>query len=956
MGARKHNFGSIKAIYRVCVRYGLVSANQHNVVVFIDTIPIETQISSIKPLFKESLEQVHAGLFPGAAHYRFHDTIIYSRGFKHFSKKFLKNPRGLGCPFIFQAPKGKAEVILLMTNRLKMIKKLLTLAMLFTLVFSTPMLAQDQNATGGNDTGDTTTPPAPVCETRHDTESGCDIEYCDGQEVNKFCQGETTPPEPGDGTSGKICESFYDSNRRCTITKCTDGFNEEKCDSVSQTPVGGSGGGGCYSEPFTDQAGNQCKREICTNADGSTYNAGEHCDFQDQRMPEPRQGPDNGFNDQQFSQDVLRNIEDFEFYDIEQRQWELEDLQAEGIECEQARQLIDEMKKQAAEAKSIASTAPQKAQDLLENARRSSGRNIGDAFRACHEMRGAQQAREEFDRRVEDMSFFLEDAGFQLDDLEFQGADTTEARDLLSKLKQAIANGKNKIGAADDGREAQRVLRELERLGREFQRAMEKLWRSQDRRGPGGPGGGPGMGPEPQDIEDIISEIEFHIGEARFELDDLESRGVDVTEGRTLIREAEDLLAKIKALQDEGKDNEAFKILRNFERFGQKAEKVFRELHRQAGFDDDFEGPRPEDMSVAEILREAPIFIADTEEDIDRLAERGVDVTEARQLLSEIKAIMERVKTAYGTGDEAAAKRILAEAFEKGDRLDKLLSRGRDRGYTDEDAASEVRRIIKDVEGNLPGAERKLTQLEGQGVNTQSARSQIQRIRDAIQKARDQTEQGNYKAALGILKEVMPLGERIKDFIRRQGSGGADGGTTQDVDEALALASVKLPDVEQGLNEFKTRGIDTSRAESLLTQVRALVQEATDSHNQGRDDEALQILRTAFVLGEKLERVFEDYKDQLFSINPEALQERVTRVLGEADQLIPQVEAKLTELRNAGKDTTQADALLTSIKTLVNTARQRAGSGQYRDAMDTLEAAFILGADLKTIGAQLLAA
>ena len=54
-----------------------------------------------------------------------------------------------------------------------------------------------------------------------------------------------------------------------------------------------------------------------------------------------------------------------------------------------------------------------------------------------------------------------------------------------------------------------------------------------------------------------FSEIEFHIGEARFELDDLESRGVDVTEGRTLIREAEDLLAKIKALQDEGKDNEA---------------------------------------------------------------------------------------------------------------------------------------------------------------------------------------------------------------------------------------------------------------------------------------------------------------------------------------------------------------------------------------------------------------
>ena len=804
------------------------------------------------------------------------------------------------------------------------------------------------------------------CWKDYDQVTGCTIKTCTDQDGNQYEAGRDCQQQ----TDIRCVQQSWGNECYCPDGRVTKTKEECRGNNFGPSTSGGEHGQG-YAQPNTYPNNNMYPNDNMypnnnmypSNMDPQPYNSPQpqNC-WQDENGQQVCDNNQDMYNEnpmtyaggQDRKDDVMRQLNDFEFYDIEKRQWDLDDLKDQGVSCKDGKNILEEMKSIVSKAKEYMNQGEyDKADNIVNQQRHEYQRKIDRAIRTCQQQQDIQRIKNDLKQRIKDTGQFIDDIKWRMEDMEYDGVNTTDARNEVAEFEKFTQDIMNKMDTITDARDAERLQHEFEHKAKHLDAVMHSL----DSRRP--------QGPNIQDMKSQAEDIKYRIEDAKLEVSDAEKRGVDVTEAKELIKKAEYLLPQLTASINKKDYDKARQQLRDFEMIGKRFGSIMGDSEGPQGRDMNMQGdhrnmraPR-EQRNVIDDLKDYSVQLEDK---IYETAQYNVDVSEAKQLLDQLNSEISDIEKTKDSMDDSELKQKTKDAFRIGDKIERILNRLEERDFSKEDLKKKTESILADINENLPKATDRLTELSNSGVDTSSANEIITKIRSSAQQAQAQLDQGEYKNALDTLKQAFPLGERLKSFISKYEqysleSSKSDASTTihKDLEESLAMAEVRIPKAEAKLQEYKSKGIDTTRAEKLIENIKSIVSEAKDSYDQGNSEEAWQILKTGFVLGEKLERAFGTYDNMLYAQNPQQLQAKVTKILTEADKLIPNVKTKLETLKAQGKDTSKAEAILTSIETLVQSAHNKADSGDYNSAQDVLKAAFILGNDLKTVGAELLA-
>jgi hypothetical protein len=644
-------------------------------------------------------------------------------------------------------------------------------------------------------------------------------------------------------------------------------------------------------------------------------------------------------------------VDDF-IQQMEDKLWEVEDLQEyEEVDASEAINYIKGKIKEAKSIKSKVGTVDEKVidRDLQRLRGHRTWREMEKLTKAVYESSERQRVSEEAEFFIEDKEYrLLEDIKWQLKDLKDFGVDASDVETLVKEVEDGINEVKELIKSEKIN------WRTFERSRRKADRAEQKIWRTLE------------QSREVFEVKRMLEEIDFHMSDAEYAIQEFKAYGIDVSEAEETIDLVEDVVKKVKQLMKDGKGREAMRLFRGMEFVGRKMESLFRDYDkelRQKG------GGNVKETKIKDILEEAFERIPIAEEKINDFREDGVDTRDAENVLGKIKGIVFKAKELYKDDDSEEAFFVIREAFPYASKLERLFKeygdkQSKEEGSEDEDydddtsseagkfsslknkinkIKKEIKQILNNVDKNLPSAKEKVNFYKENDIDTANAIQLLREIEEIVEKARNKFNSNDFIGALNTIEEAYPLADRLESEFDKFDKRRSKGDLRTEVEGIINEATANIPRVKSSIEGYKSKGIDVSKAERLLEKIESIVNKANEKVNDKEYNDALEVIRNAFPLGKDVEVLFEEYNSGL---DTNDLKQQLDEIYQDAEENIPQVEAILEKVETEGINTEEARKAFTEIKELLSSSRSLYSTQKYGQAIHVVKKAEELSVNL----------
>ncbi len=577
-----------------------------------------------------------------------------------------------------------------------------------------------------------------------------------------------------------------------------------------------------------------------------------------------------------------------------------------------------------------------------------------------------ERMKEDQSMRSEQMQQWLEDIEFKLEDIESQGVDVSEGNRYIEDARNLL----RKASSANNPKEADKLFRDAEKALRGFQKLEMKLRQESDKIR------------MLEEVENVLYEVENFMGFIEDDIADAKEFGADTTEADKLMNEVKDAISSLQKMKDSKDfDRKTFMKNMNFIRRSQpKFEKVMREL-RAVG-------------EVKRIIEEIEMRMEDGEPMLQEFKDAGIDTSEADKLMQEVKNNLQKIIELYKAGKAQQAFTILRKMQPIGNKMERLMRdyfRQMDKmGRRGDFGKEQIEDILDEAFTRIPLAKGKIKEFSDDGIDTSDAEEILGKIKGIMFKAKELYKEGNNQDAMDVAKQAFPYANKLEKLLsgyRKKNFGIEDFGKLElvqsvntkepalaPVDDELAeesslletskvralkntvqkirsevkslinAADTNIPGAESKLAEFKASGVDVARAEGLLSQIRALVATAKDKFEGNDFIAALETLEKAYPLADKLESEFGKLGKKH---TKDYLKAEIEAILLKAKDKLPGVRESLKEYKSESMDTSKADELVSAIEKLIEDAEDKFNAGEYKAALDILQRAFPLGAQVE---------
>ena len=541
---------------------------------------------------------------------------------------------------------------------------------------------------------------------------------------------------------------------------------------------------------------------------------------------------------------------------------------------------------------------------------------------------------EDIGQKIEDLELNLEIQQILIDTADSQGKDVSNLRSLVEDFENRIDDLRDAYREHGEGVETQRaqnaVWQVLIQINEEYERLGIDLDREED-------------SDAKEKVEEAIDGLDVHLEILDALLDAAEAQGKSVGRAKAELENVRKLYGNMVDHYENGDYEEAqrelFRIYIAMPDLQEELEKL--------GIGEE-EDNRSLEEKVEDVLTkfEYPLQVIDIV--LDAAEAEGKDVDTVRETLDEMKDILEEVQEFYDAGNYKDAWTKVMRLFVLGVRLQNDL---RDAGIDlDDDRTSEekVREALEEFEVHEESIEFVFTQAEKKGRDTSRARSLFEELKSLMREVKDLYDDGKYEEAEMKMFQVYLKAPAFQEEFQKVVKSLEE--TPEEMraklEKTLGEYHANLPLIEQMIDAAERQGKDVSAIRRLLGEFKGYMGEVEDLYDAGEYKDALRKLQRAYIIANSFKKEFEALQE----IDTTEIRENIEK----ASEGIAFAKDLLRELRRAGIDTSEAEALVEKIEARMYEVKEHYDAGEYREASKELMRAYSFGAKLQAISEELI--
>lgn len=361
-----------------------------------------------------------------------------------------------------------------------------------------------------------------------------------------------------------------------------------------------------------------------------------------------------------------------------------------------------------------------------------------DKFEEFEDKDKGKSTKEKVEGHLENMAYQFEITEIILDQAEEQGKDVKKARTLYEDLVELGEKAESEADRGDYETAWKTMLRIFIKAS-EFQKEFKKISPDDGRT-------------NKERVEDTLSKWDGNAAMIEHVLDKAEEKDIDISKAESLFDEIEDGVDKAEKLADKEEYDDAWRELMKVFIKSNEFQKEFKLVLAE------LENPEEQKEKIKDIIDnfnrdyEVLLVFLDAQEDAGR------DVDELRDLLNDVKELLDEADGVYEE-DYKAGWKLIQKAFVKGHKLHKKF---KNLAFNPED----IKDSIDQAQNNFDKAQDTIDALDDKGADVEDLQDLLDKIKKHVNKAEDLYERENYEAASNQLRKAFNLGNKLEKLSK----------------------------------------------------------------------------------------------------------------------------------------------------------------------------------------------